>query len=393
MDIAQLPSFRRYFSDTICCATVAIGSSRVLPFRVLSNPVRVAKTNARQPREISRTLTFADSSLNVQFYASICFVFFSLVASPAVYAQAADRPPDLIEEERVHFGDLIDVDVLGGFEYDWRGGLTPDGNLDISEGYTEPIYALCRSEAEIAADISRLLGKILREPKIVVRILDRSNRAVARLEGAVRTPMRFQIRRPVTLRELIVMAGGLIDGASGEVSIFRPKDSSCKARAASASSNSPDARPKDNSSQMINIKITDLISGKSASDPVVLSGDLVTVSRALPVYIIGAVINPRPIYSREKMTLSRMISSAGGLSKDADSSKIFIFRRSGIEVRSIEADLEKIKRGETHDEILEPFDIIEVASKGGVKRKYPPVMANEQTEESARTLPPLRIIE
>ena len=330
----------------------------------------------------------------MQFYAAIVFAFFSLFAgAPGGFAQAADRPSDLSEEERVHFGDLVDVDVLGGFEYDWRGGVNPDGNLDISEGYTEPIYALCRSEAEIAADISRHLGKFLRAPKVVVKILDRSNRAVARLEGAVRTPTRFQIRRAVRLRELIVMAGGLIDGASGEVLIFRPKDSSCKARIISAAANSPETGPKDNASQMTNIKITDLLSGKPGSDPVILSGDLVTIAKALPVYIIGAVANPRPIYSREKMTLSRMISSAGGLSKDADSSKIFIFRRSGIEVKSIEADLEKIKRGETNDENLEPFDIIEVASKGGVKRKYPPVMANEQAADAARTSPPLRIVE
>lgn len=327
----------------------------------------------------------------MQIYSSI-FLIFAALALHAVSVRAQSGP-SADNAERVHFGDIVDVDVLGGFEYDWRGGLTPDGNLDISEGYTEPIYALCRSNVEIEADISRLLGKILRDPKVVVKIVDRSNRAVARLEGAVRTPTRYQIRRSVRLRELIVLAGGIIDGASGDVSIFRPKDASCGRDDAKPVANGGDAAAKDNAPTITNIKISDLLSGKPGSDPEIFSGDLVTVSKALPVYIIGAVTNPRPIYSREKMTLSRMISSAGGLAKEADSSKIYIFRRSGIEVKSIEADLDKIKRGETNDEILEPFDIIEIASKGGVKRKYPPVMANDQAGETARTSPPLRIVE
>lgn len=362
------------------------GNSKVLPYREPSNPALLENPGDRQPLAISCTLRFLCSIVRRDLL--IFIVFLAWLFAPTVSrAQRLESKT----EDLVHFGDLIDVDVIGSFEYDWRGGLTPDGNLDITEGYTEPIYALCRSESDIAADIVKLLGKTLRDPKVVVRILDRSNRAVARLDGAVRTPTRFQIKRTVRLRELIVMAGGLIDGASGEISIFRPQNASCKPAvmpAAAAQDNE-----KDNAPGLTIIKIVDLLSGKPGSDPIVFSGDIVTVSRALPVYIIGAVANPRPVYSRDKMSISRLISTAGGLSKEADSSKVFIFRRSGIEVKSIEIDLARIKRGETNDEILEPFDIIEVAAKGSVKRKYPPVMASDQGNDNSRGNPPLRIVE
>ncbi len=287
--------------------------------------------------------------------------------------------------DRVHFGDLIDVDVLGSFEYDWRGGLTPDGNLDIVENYPEPIFALCRTESEIAFDIEKLLGRTLRDPKVNVKILDRSNRAIARIDGAVRMPTRFQIKRRVHLRELVVMAGGLIDGASGEISIFRPVNQSCSAALQTSE--------KDNASSTTVIKIADLLAGKAGSDPVIFSGDVISVARALPIYVIGAVANPRPVYSRDKTTVSRLISTAGGLTKDADPSKVFIFRRSGLEVRSIDVDLNKIKKGETIDEVLQPFDIIEVAAKGGTKRKYPPVMADDQASGAIRSNPPLKIVD
>lgn len=296
------------------------------------------------------------------------------------------RPGD----ELIHFGDVIDVDVLGGFEFDWRGTLTPDGFLDGVEGIDEPMFALCRSESEVALGLAKSFSKILREPKVVVRILDRSNRAVVRLDGAVRTATRFQIRRPVRLRELIVLSGGFIDGASGEITILRPKDLSCRAIIMHAAGATGQA---DNGPLITNIKISDLLGGKDAANPQILSGDIISVNRALPIYVIGAVANPRPIYSRDKMTLSRLISTAGGVSKEGERGKAFIFRRSGPEIRSIEVDLAKLKNGESNDEVLQPFDIIEVVAKGASRNKYPPVMAADQDNYRTNRELPLRIVD
>ena len=334
----------------------------------------------------------------MKYYLIIFWAFAFFAGTISVSAQNPNTEPrstqTLSGDDLIHFGDIIDVDVVGGFEFDWRGTLTPEGFLDGMEGVTEPIYGLCRSEVAIGSEIAKVLGRTLRDPKVVVRILDRSNRAVVRLDGAVRTATRFQIKRPVRLRELIVMAGGLIDGASGEISIFRPKDLSCRPTIIPASTGSQTVTGgQDNASISSNIKISDLLSGKVEADPQILSGDIITVNRALPIYVIGAVVNPRPIYSREKMTLSRLIASAGGLAKDADASKVFVFRRDGIEVKSIEVDLIKIKNGNLEDEVLRPFDIIEVASKGGSKRKYPPVGANEQNIDRSRQELPLKIVD
>ncbi|MDM7924023.1 MAG: hypothetical protein QUS14_17160 [Pyrinomonadaceae bacterium] len=35
--------------------------------------------------------------------------------------------------ELIHYGDLIDIDVVGSFEYDWRGTLTQEGFIDGNE--------------------------------------------------------------------------------------------------------------------------------------------------------------------------------------------------------------------------------------------------------------------
>ncbi|MEO7660711.1 MAG: SLBB domain-containing protein, partial [Pyrinomonadaceae bacterium] len=298
-------------------------------------------------------------------------------------------------DDLVHFGDVIDVDIVGGFEFDWRGTLTSDGFLDGLDGFSEQIYGLCRSENQIAADVARVYGKILRDPKVVVKIIDRSNRAVVRLDGAVRTAARFRLQRDIHLRELIVLAGGITDGASGDITIFRPKDLNCMAAAAPTTDldkNGGNGR-SDNGSQTVNIKISELLSGNQLANPQILSGDIVTVLRAFPIYVIGAVKSPRPIYSRDKMSVSRIVAIAGGLAKDADGRRVVIYRRSGTDVRSIETNLDKIKLGETEDEILQPFDIIEIAVKGRGNRKYPPVVVNDENGEKRVQDFPLRIVD
>lgn len=299
------------------------------------------------------------------------------------------------EEDLAHFGDVIDVDILGGFEFDWRGTLTPDGYLDGVDGFNEPVYGLCRTEAEISAAVAKAFGKILREPRVIVRIIDRSNRAVVRLEGAVKTPTRYRIKRPVHLTELLVLAGGFTDEVSGEISIFRPRNLSClpSVMQAANTGDKNSSPPLDNGSQTITIKLSDLLNGSTTANIQILSGDMIDVSRAVPVYVIGAVNSPRPVYSRANITVSRAIASAGGLAKDADATKVNIFRRDGTETKSIEVDLDKIKRGVTDDTILASFDIIDVASKGGGKRKYPPGLANgAKNNKNGRELP-LQVID
>ena len=91
----------------------------------------------------------------------------------------------------------------------------------------EPVFAQCKTETEVAELVAKGYAKLLRDPKVVVRIIDRSKRPVSTIFGAVKKEQRFQIQRPVYLNELIVMSGGLTDRASGEIQIFRPKNISC----------------------------------------------------------------------------------------------------------------------------------------------------------------------
>lgn len=304
------------------------------------------------------------------------------------FAQASTLvAPD--PDELVHYGDLIDVDFVGGFEYDWRGTLNPEGFLDGLDGYSEPIYGLCRSETQIASEISRVFSKVLRSPNVVVRIIDRSNRALTRLEGGVRTPTRFRILRPVRLSELIVLAGGFVDSASGDITIYRPKNTSCRSL---SDSSVKTALASDNGPQIVNIKIVDILKGDQNANPYIVTGDMINILQGRVVYVIGAVGNPKPVYFRSEMTVSRAVASAGGLSKDANGSRVTITRRNGNESQQIAVDLDKIKRKEADDEVLKPFDIIDVGGKRETKRKYPPTIESGNSASKYGELP-LRVVD
>jgi protein involved in polysaccharide export with SLBB domain len=339
-------------------------------------------------------------------YIFLCLIF----GCDLISAQTSTREPisenrtnqtAVTEENLIHLGDLIDVDIVGSVEYDWRGVLTAEGFLSLISYNENPVYALCRDEEAVALDVAKAYDKILRQPKVVVKILDRSNRPPSVLYGAIKTPQRFRINRPVFLNELIISSGGFTEKVSGEIQIYRPKNLNCLNEIAAKNNlnNNEEksekyiAAAEDNNPQYINIKISDLITGKKEANPQILSGDVITVMEAESVYVIGAVANPKQISFRSQITVSRAVASAGGLTKDALAQNVTIFRRENKNTKIIEVDLNRAKTNAAEDVLLQASDIVEVAQKGRGKRKYPPVFKTAEPLGKNTAELPLRIID
>ncbi len=305
-------------------------------------------------------------------------------------------------DQLIHFGDLIDVDVLGSTEYDWRGTITPEGFLDGIEFTDDSIYGLCQSETQIAEDIKNSYGKILNDPKIIVSILDRSNRPLTTLYGAVKKPQRFNLKRKIHLNELIILSGGFTEKANGDIQILRQFETSCFEKLTRETildeskigddKDIVNVRP-DNSSKFINIKVSDLLSGKLEANPQILYGDVITVLNAEPIYVIGGVANPTKITVREEITVSRAIASAGGLTKQANQQNITIFRRENGQTKLMKINLDDIEAKKSDDVILKAYDIVDVAEKNRDETKYPPIIRFEDIQEKQNSDLPIRIID
>jgi protein involved in polysaccharide export with SLBB domain len=331
---------------------------------------------------IHRRSLFGNRSGLTSLSVIVSFALVLMIASVSLsQTQNSSGPVD--ENDLIHYGDLIDVDVVGSLEYDWRGSLNPEGFLDGLTLAKEPILALCKSESAVADEITAQYSRILKDPQIVVKVLDRSGRAAALLMGAVRNQQRFKLRREARLRELLALSGGITDTASGEITVFRPAELNCAASTANTNAQT---------SRMIKISISRLLQGDPEADPVILSGDIITVVQASPIYLIGGVNTPREISSREEVSVSRAIDSAGGLSKEAVESDITIYRRDGKGSKVINVDLKKIHSKQQNDIVLRPFDIVDVGEKGRTKPKFPPNVNGDPVSRDIYKVP-VRIIE
>jgi protein involved in polysaccharide export with SLBB domain len=301
-------------------------------------------------------------------------------ATQATQTQVSDtKLIDVPKEELIHFGDLIDVDVVGSTEYDWRGTITPEGFLQSSFYNADPVYALCKSEEYIAQEIAKIYGRLLRNPQVVVKVIDRSNRSLSYIYGAVKTPQRLKIQRVVRLNEIIVLSGGITEKASGFITILRPPKMDCDENSS-------------NETVFLKLSVKDLISGKTESNPAIKLGDVITIEESEPIYVIGGVNNPKQFLYREDLTLSRLISMSGGFSKDADPKNIIIYRRSENETKLINIDFDKIKLRQFEDIELEKYDIIEIGQNGRNKnRPNPKINLPEKGERTANL--PLKIID
>jgi protein involved in polysaccharide export with SLBB domain len=337
---------------------------------------------------------FSRLALVILFCLTFQFAVSAQTASPeatekvvgSVEPAASPTPADL--RNLIHFGDYIDVDVVGSAEFDWRGTLTPEGFLDGLDFIEEPVYALCRSEEQVAAAVAAAYSKLLKEPVVTVRILDRAGRAVSFLYGAVQFPQRLLIQREVRLSEILVLAGGLDERASGEIEIMRFANLNCVAGLGDGSTET--VRKAETQTRTISVR--DVIKGTPDSNPVVLNGDIITVQQSDPVYVIGGVANPKQVNARNKLSVSRAIASAGGLTKGANPKNVVIYRRGPSEVQRIEVDLDSVQAGASEDVILERYDIVEVSQKGNDSRRMAPVV-RVYSDFVKSSVMPLRIIE
>lgn len=286
-------------------------------------------------------------------------------------------------ERLIHNGDILDVDVLGSLEYDWRGKIDGDGFLSNLPSLNTSILALCRTEQELSRELTIAYSKLARNPMIVVRVIDSSERQPALLFGAVKSPQRFQIQRPAQLNELLIMSGGITEKASGDINIFRPAHASCV-----------EPNREQAESQFIKVKLTDLLSGKTDANLQVRAGDVITVEEAASIYVTGGVAAPQRILFRAGLSVSRAIASAGGFSKEVERRKVFVYRRQKdqVDLKVFELDFDKITNQQAEDVLLEGYDIVDVSQAGRARNARPPVINEFEIKPVDFNKLPLRLI-
>jgi polysaccharide export outer membrane protein len=255
-------------------------------------------------------------------------------------------------------GDVLEVRVFGQPDLSSTVEIDSDGNLSSLAFLETPIPARCRTEKQVQKDIAIAYAKFINNPQVSVRISARNSRQPATVFGAVRQPMRVEMKRKVRLNELMAVSGGFTERASGTIQILHTEPLMCPEPGEETL-----AAPIDGTKIPLQIvKIGDLRSGNIQANPVIRPGDYVLVTEGDPVYITGSVVSPSGIFLRDSLTLSRALAMVGGTRKEAKNSDIKIYRQKpgASDQEIIHVDYAAIKKNEKPDVTLMPYDVIEV---------------------------------
>jgi len=275
--------------------------------------------------------------------------------SPSAVVGVATSQPD--DRYRIGPGDVLDIRIFNRPNLS-RDAVRVEGNGMIRMPLIDTeIQAACKTEGELAAEISRGYIKYYKNPQVDVFIKEYHSKQVAVI-GAVNEQSRFELQRRIRLLELLTFAKGPAAKAGQTINIVHaPPTLACQGSAAGN---------EDPTKAFVSYKLSETMQGLPGANPFIEPGDIITLPEADQIYVVGNVFTPLAISLKEPITLSRAVAMAGGVKQDTKKDKIRIVRQEPgtATKREILVDLSAIEKKHADDVALLPNDIIDVPISG-----------------------------
>src|SRR5437016_1239557 len=272
----------------------------------------------------------------------------------SLYADYAIGPGDILA---ITIGDM--PDVSGKYRVTDKGYV-------VLPMLPTPVKA----EGLTALGLSKSIGEalraaeLLREPVVSVYVEEVRSRTVLVL-GAVQKPSAYPLDKPhVTVLEALSMAGGLLPQAGNTVTVVH------KAHQQADLSNVGAGQKTPLEDQTLTIDLAKATAGKDRTLNVeVHPGDMLTVSTAPAVYVVGAVNKPGGFALLDPaagVTVLQALAMAEGLNRIAAGDRTVIVRQGsdGQPRQEIPFDVAKLMDGKIGDVELQPNDILFIPESG-----------------------------
>jgi polysaccharide export outer membrane protein len=264
-----------------------------------------------------------------------------------------------VDEYRIGANDVVSVSILDAPEFSGKFRVSDAGLIEIA-GVSTPIHAEGQTPNELAHSIRQAFidAKQLRDPKINVFVEEYRGRTITVL-GAVSKPGVYPLQKRVTILEALSLAGGALPNSGNTVTIVRG--------AASAEATG---------TAVGSVKIVDmsrLVQGEDLSANVeVKNGDVVSVSAAQVVYVVGAVTKPGGFVMSNPsagVSVVQAVAMAEGFRPVASTHHGLIVRQSTSEKgrQEIPVDIAEMMVGKGTDMLLAPNDILFIPESGAKK--------------------------
>lgn len=279
----------------------------------------------------------------------------SLSTSAPAPAGASDATNYILGAE-----DEITVRVFAAEDIpDKPAQIANDGTVNLP--MVGEVHAAGLTIEQLQASLVTAYRKYFKDPQVTVQVTDFRSQPVS-VAGNVNTPGVVQLRGTRNLMEVIGMAGGLKADAGDSVLITRTLDQGSIPVAGAFA----DATGK---YSVAHVNIRAVMDGERPRGNILIKPhDVITVSRARMVYVLGNVGKPGGyvLTDNETMSVTQAIALAGGWDKTAALGGARILRaEGGAEREQIPANLKKIMENKAPDLQLHPDDILYVPNSMG----------------------------
>jgi polysaccharide biosynthesis/export protein len=303
--------------------------------------------------------------------------------------------------------DLLDINIFEAPELNRTVRVSENG--EVSLPLLGGIHVVRLTARELENTLAAKLRVFLKDPHVSVMVTAIESHPVSVI-GEVNKPGVFQVRGSKTLLEMLSMAQGLAPDAGDEVLVMRNagynhgqdssaqttqaergeagskdtdriksgtgpggsgKDGPLKTNATASTAETNDAgATRGQQGNTLAINLRHLLNSRDPGFNVpIYAGDIVKVTRAGIVYVVGAVKKPGgfTVKGNEQMSLLKAIALAEGLSSTSSKGHTRIIRTDeGSGKRSeIPVELGKILNGKAPDMNLQAADIVFVPNSTG----------------------------
>jgi polysaccharide export outer membrane protein len=247
---------------------------------------------------------------------------------------AADAVLYPAEDFRLGPGDLISVHLFLVTDYSATVRLDQDGVALLPLIGNVPLRGLTVREAQLLIAQRLREGQFYRQPDVIIQVVQTVN-GTALITGEMRAEVPVTEQR--SLREVLLTAGGLPAQASHTIKIVRH-----------------------GVKEPIVVNLgTDLASSTTADIPV-LPHDIIQITRASVVYVIGAFARQGavPLDQATPLTLMQCAAISGGINFEGKYQDLRIIRTFGSERKFVDVDIKKVREGKAPDPVLQANDIV-----------------------------------
>jgi polysaccharide export outer membrane protein len=284
---------------------------------------------------------------------------------------------------RIGAEDLLEIAVFEAPELDRTLRVSANGQISLPLLGSSQAAGLTSRELEVV--IQELLRRsYMKDPHVSVFVKDMQSHPVS-VFGAVKKPGVFQIRGSKRLIEVLSMTEGLSDDAGDTVVVMRqaqpagttvpmvdggPASAPALQEKAGNGAATQAVAGGSVSRETLNINLKDLLnSPDSRTNVLIYPGDVIKVTPAGVVYVVGEVKKPGGfvLKTNENISVLQALALAEGPTRTSARSRVRIIRNDGTTGARIEIpiDLGKILAGKLPDPILLPKDIVFVPNSAG----------------------------